>query len=324
MAEIVKITRNQPFVLYVPLVILNADGSKESVDASSLTNISVTYQRACEDLQNITPTHDGHYLVLQFDADLPVAEYALYVTAKLASGRQFSLRFKRAFAIVEWDHQSNWRDYLVGDHIELNDQPFIAGVLITDAELDRLKEDLQSAIASANQAKADADAVKEVFVEKAAQLDDVAQRSDVKDGNDTAIGILKDQINGLAAIKEQAASAARDAAEAKTAAQAITGYALDRTVAKADTIGTATDTAAETTSSSLFAWVKKVRDYLYEIVTTSPYAKETTAEAAKQAALDAKAAAQGITGYALQGSGNNTLTDIYALIGYTISEIDGV
>lgn len=48
----------------------------------------------------------------------------------------------------------------------------------------------------------------------------------VKDGNDTAIGMLKDQTNGLAAIKTQAASAATDAAAAKTAAQGITGYAL--------------------------------------------------------------------------------------------------
>ena len=62
---------------------------------------------------------------------------------------------------------------------------------------------------------------------------DIAHRSDVKDGNDTAIGMLKDNTNGLAAIK---------------------------------------------------------------------------------GALP--------TGYALQGSGSNTLTDLYTLIGYTISEID--
>lgn len=49
----------------------------------------------------------------------------------------------------------------------------------------------------------------------------LAQRSDVKDGNDTAIGMLKDGTNGLAAIKTQAANAASDAAAAKTAAQAI-------------------------------------------------------------------------------------------------------
>lgn len=30
------------------------------------------------------------------------------------------------------------------------------------------------------------------------------------------------------------------------------------------------------------------------------------------------------TGYALQGNGQNTLTDLYNLIGYTISEIDAV
>lgn len=55
---------------------------------------------------------------------------------------------------------------------------------------------------------------------------DYAKDTSVKQGNDTAIGMLKDATNGLAAIKTQAASAATDAAAAKTAAQAITGYAL--------------------------------------------------------------------------------------------------
>lgn len=39
---------------------------------------------------------------------------------------------------------------------------------------------------------------------------------------------------------------------------------------------------------------------------------------------ETKEATQAITGYALQGSGNNTLTDVYALIGYVVDEIDGV
>ena len=47
----------------------------------------------------------------------------------------------------------------------------------------------------------------------------LAQESSVSDNGDTAIGLLKDQTNGLAAIKTAAASAA-------TAASGITGYAL--------------------------------------------------------------------------------------------------
>ena len=117
--------------------------------------------------------------------------------------------------------------------------------------------------------------------------------------------------------------------------------------AKEATIGSATDSAAETTGSTLFAWVKKVRDYLYGIVTTSPYAKEATlgspSDASSAATVFGKIAGvagaiptvQAIqsglaktselpTDYAKQGSGQNTLTDIYSLIGYTISEIDAV
>ena len=174
MAEIVKITKGQPFVLYVPLVILNADGTKESVDASSLTNISVTYQGACSDKKSIAPEAYERFLVLKFDGDLQVAEYSMHVTATLSSDRQFSLRFKRAFAIVEWDYQSNWRDYLIGDHIELNDQAFIAGYAFSDAELIALKEQLRQAIADERAAEAAAQAAKAAFDAKAEALDGIA------------------------------------------------------------------------------------------------------------------------------------------------------
>lgn len=178
MAEIVKITKDQPFALYVPLVILNADGSKESVDASALTNTTVTIQRACEDPQEVLQKSAfEHFLILQFEAGLTVGEYAMLLTATLPTGRQFTLRFKRAFAIVEWDCQSNWRDYLVGDHIELTDQPFIAGYGIPDAEYDALKAELRAKIAEFEEAKTEADAAKAAWEQNAQQLDDVAKET---------------------------------------------------------------------------------------------------------------------------------------------------
>ena len=123
--------------------------------------------------------------------------------------------------------------------------------------------------------------------------------------------MLKDSTNGLAVIKTQAASAASDAAAAKTAAQGITGYALDSTVAKAATIGAATDTAAETTSSSLFAWVKKIRDYLYGIVTTSPYATETNATSNKS---DIISAVNGAMDVAFLANGIQSMANMPAVV----------
>lgn len=181
MAEIVKITKDQPFVLYVPLVILNGDGSKEVVDAASLSNVLVKLQSACGETEATFSTFD-HYLVLDLPATLTTGVHAVIITADLPQGRQFALRIKRAFEVVDWDFQSNWRDYLVGDHIELTDQPFIAGVFATDADIERLKEELRQQKAAAAQAEAEAEAAKQEWEQKAADLDGVAQQQTLTDG----------------------------------------------------------------------------------------------------------------------------------------------
>lgn len=174
--DTLRITKNQPFVLYVPLVILNADGTKEPVQADTLTDIQVTLQAPCGTTQAIVPQDFEQWLVLSLPATLATSVYNVLVTATLAGGRDFSLRIKNCFAVVDWDEQSNWRDYIVGDHIAL-DQAFIAGAYITDAEYAELKAELRAAIAAAEQAKEDADAAKADYIAKAEQLTDVAKET---------------------------------------------------------------------------------------------------------------------------------------------------
>lgn len=127
MAEIVKITKGQPFVVYVPLVILNGDGSKTPVDAASITDLQVRVLGACCAEYDVEYSTVDHYIVLHIPENFIPTEYAVTIKAILPDGRPFSLRNHRAFAIVNWDHQSNWRNYLVDDHIELREQQFIAG-----------------------------------------------------------------------------------------------------------------------------------------------------------------------------------------------------
>lgn len=207
MAEIVKITKGQPFVLYVPLVILNGDGSKEAVEAASLSDVTVNMQSAREEL---SATHHEYerYLVLDLPATLNTGVYAVVITATLPQGRQFALRIKRAFEVVDWDSQSNWRDYLVGDHIELTDQPFIAGVFATDADIERLKEELREAIAAAEQAKAEAQAAKAAWEQKAAEFEGVAQHGTLTDG----VAAIRDDISHIEFDKSDLA---KDATVAK-------------------------------------------------------------------------------------------------------------
>ena len=177
MAEIVKITCGQPFLVYLPLVILNADGSKEAVDASRLTDVVVKLQAHGVDDVTVETEAYEHYLVLNIPGTMPVAEYNIIVNATLSSGRPFTLRMSRALGVMSWDWQTNWRDYLVGEHIELCDQPFIAGEFTTDAEYEALKKQLREQIAAAERAEVEAIAEKEMYAEALEHLDDVAKET---------------------------------------------------------------------------------------------------------------------------------------------------
>ena len=106
---------------------------------------------------------------------------------------------------------------------------------------------------------------------------------------------------------------------------------LAQAIADAEAAKAAYDAKAEALDdvaqqSTLTEGVADIREDISHIdIDTSDLAKETTAEAAKQAALESKSAAQAITGYALQGSdATATNTALAALIGYTIQEIDGI
>ena len=204
MAEIVKITCGQPFVVYLPLVILNADGSKEAVDASRLTDVVVKLQAQGVDDVTVTTEAYEQYLVLNIPGTMPVAEYNIIVTAALSNGRTFTLRMSRALGVMAWDWQTNWRDYLVGEHIELCDQPFIAGEFTTDAEYEALKQQLREQIAAAEQAEAEAIAEKERYAEAIEHLEDIAQESTLRQGvSDIRNDIANIDIDTTTLAKEQ-------------------------------------------------------------------------------------------------------------------------
>lgn len=410
MAKIVKITAGQPFTVFVPLVILNADGTKVAVDANTLTQVSVKAQNGANVYDVPTSSYE-HFLVLQVTKGLlPVGVYDIIITAKLQGGREFRLAMQQAVGVMSWDWQTNWRDYIVGDHIELCDQPFIAGEFVTDAELEELKAELRAAIAEAEQAKADAEAEKEHYAEAVEQLDDLARQGDNPNATNTQIlydinhlvvpppigmaqestltaGItalqnaitalyggdltatlaaLKTAIanisidttdlakaNALAAVQSDidalqvlvgtTADTSTDAtifgkfAAVLAAVAGISGFATPTDVANAQTAiiaampsvsGLATETNATSNKQAILdaisalsiPTVAQIQNGLAKTSDIpSDYAKETTAQAAATDAAAAKTAAQGITGYALQGSGNATQTDIATAIGTPVS-----
>lgn len=173
----IKIAKGNAFVYSLPLVVLNADGSKENVQATDVQDLQVICARACGVSFEPDFTSDGNRLYVSFAADLQVAEYNLTVTGSLHAVQDFALQMQAAFEIVQWDSQSNWRDYIIGDAIAPEDTPLIAGVFNSDEEWERLKEELRLQIAAAQAAEQAAEAAKREWEQKAAELEDVAQET---------------------------------------------------------------------------------------------------------------------------------------------------
>lgn len=178
----IKIAKGNAFVYSLPLVELNADGTKENVQAADVQDLQVICARACGATFEPEFTSDGNRLYISFAADLQVAEYNLTVTGSLHAVQDFALQMQAAFEIVQWDSQSNWRDYIIGEAIAPEDTPLIAGVFNSDEEWERLKEELRLQIAAAHAAEEAAEAAKREWEQKAAELDDVAQEATLTQG----------------------------------------------------------------------------------------------------------------------------------------------
>lgn len=184
----VKVTKGNDFCLYIPLVVLNASGAVP-VQTSDLSGISVTYKTGCGVAASVIPTYVENYMVLTFPDTLAVGVYSLDITGTY-SQRDVRKHINECFAVVEWDSQSNWRDYLVGDHVVTDTQAFL-GVLYTNAEY-------QAKIAELNTKIAQAEAAKAAYEAKVAMLDGVAQQTTL-----TAVKTETDKIGSASAGKPQ-------------------------------------------------------------------------------------------------------------------------
>lgn len=163
-----KITQHNDFVIYLPLVVLNTWGA-EAVNSALITDIDAKVKQSFE--AAITPDTSivESFMVLKFDETLKIGRYDAAISFKY-EGRDVAKNIKDFFCIVEYDQHSNWRDYIIGDHVITDTQAFIAGAHYTDAEYEQLKQQLTQAIEQVEEEKAE-------WQRKIAELTDVAKET---------------------------------------------------------------------------------------------------------------------------------------------------
>lgn len=217
----IKIVEGNEFALVLPL-------KQRTFVASTPIDEDIVYA----DLQDVvlkigdtqfTATLEtyGVQVLVPYNA-LPRGTYDILLTATY-HGSVIRAAYFEAITRVQYNSQSDAQQYIAGSPIVL-DAAYVIGGTLTDAELEALKEEYREKNAQLQQAIEDAEAAKAEWEQKAADLDGVAKESTSQDIL-TAVENIDIDTSDLA--KEATLQGVgADAAAAKTAAQAITGYAL--------------------------------------------------------------------------------------------------
>lgn len=169
----IRITEGNSFSIILPLKSRTYVASKpidEDIDPAQLENVVVTFG-GVEYTAQIT----AQGVQIDLPATLAVGMYDILLTADYLES-EIRAAYQSAVTIVPWSAQSTAEQYIVGSPIVLRAAYVLSGVM-TDAELEALKEEWREKIAEAEQAKAEAEEAKREWEEKAAALEDVAKET---------------------------------------------------------------------------------------------------------------------------------------------------
>lgn len=221
----IKITEGNAFTLIFPLKRRSYVAERpidEDIDVTRLTDVRVTLGGV-----EYAPTIETYGVRIDVPATLARGTYDGLLTADY-DGNAIRGAYESCVQIVAWNAQSNAQQYILGSPVATK-AAYVLGYMPTDAEVEELKQQLREQIAAAEQAEAEAIAEKEQYTEAIEHLDDIAQESTLTQGvSDIRNDIANIDIDTTTLAKETTAQqAATDAAAAKTAAQAITGYATE-------------------------------------------------------------------------------------------------
>lgn len=168
----IKIVEGNAFTLVLPLKSRTYESCQpidEDIVITDLQNV-VAYIGDVE----YTPVLNSDGVYLSDGGTLKPGNYNVLLTATY-HGVSIRAAYRDAVTIVSYNNYSDAQQYLQGSPIVLP-AAYVLGIL-SDAELEALKEEYREKNAQLEQAIADAEAAKEEFIEKAEQLEDVAKET---------------------------------------------------------------------------------------------------------------------------------------------------
>jgi len=280
----IKVTEGNAFGLLLTLktrTFVSSQPVDADIDASELQDIVVKLNN-----QVFTDhTEDENGVLLAIPADLARGTYNVELTATY-NGIEIRAAYFECFTIMPWSYQSDAQNYIPGSPI-VAEAAYIVSDIISDEELERLKEEYRQKIADAEEAEQEAEEAKQEYIEKAEQLDDVASETNatanktavlaaieaakaaLQGGDTTAtLSALKTAIDNIDIDATTIAKQGTNASATLTATQAAVVDGNDTAISAIkevrSEVGTSSDTASET-GTTLFAVLKWVKDKVKSI-----------------------------------------------------------
>lgn len=169
----IRITEGNNFSLVLPLRSRTYVATKpidEDIDPEQLENVVVTFggveypaQRTAQGVQ------------IDLPSTLSVGTYNILLTADYLES-SIRAAYESAVTIVPWSAQSTAEQYITGSPIVMC-AAYVLSCVLTDAELEALKQEAREKIAEAEQAKEEAEQARREWEQKAADLDGVAKEA---------------------------------------------------------------------------------------------------------------------------------------------------
>lgn len=128
--DIIKIPRQNDFTLAFPFVertFVDSKAVDTPLDLAQYTDLTITVESQDQQYnQKYEGTKDGNTLYVNFEETLPINTYNVIISGKY-NGFDRTTLLKRCFAIVQWNQQSNWTDYIAGSPILIPTSVFVTG-----------------------------------------------------------------------------------------------------------------------------------------------------------------------------------------------------
>lgn len=206
-----RIVQGNAFIACVPMYYESEDGTKTPIAVSTLTDVQVEVRiKGGEVVSDYEVSYNANNgILLNFASGIGINVYSVVVSA-LHAGRMIRTYYAEAFEGVDFNRQSTLDNFITDGDVTLPDSVFVLSA--DTSAIAELTTTLQEKVA-------EAEAAKEEWESKAAELDGVAQEQTLTEG----VSAIRQDIGDIDFDKSDLAKQGTNASATNTAIMTAIG-----------------------------------------------------------------------------------------------------